>query len=183
LIIPRLVDTQVATLIAIDYDGKPQNFGGDPVTVKLIGPLGDIQQERTASNLGQQEENNSSDIMYVIDHKNGQYTIHLRSSVCGRYKRIIIIFKNKLKLINLIFIIMNMFRYRLSVHMLGRPVTFNSNTGHIEFSVIKNIDPICQYNKRPSMQQPAAIAVDPHNARVSKLRNILFVFIRCLLIE
>jgi len=50
--------------------------------------------------------------------------------------------------------------------VLGRPVACNGNTGHIDFSIIKNIDPICQYSKGPSMQQPVAIAVDHHSTRV-----------------
>lgn len=84
--IPRLVDSQVAILVAVDYDGNQRNLGGDPVTVKLIGPLEITQQERTISNLGHQHQgNNSSDCLRVVDHKNGQYTIHLRSSICGRY--------------------------------------------------------------------------------------------------
>lgn len=58
------------------------------------------------------------------------------------------------------------FRYRLHVYVLGRPVACNDNNGHIYFSIIKNIDPTCQYNRGPSMQQPVAIAVDHHNARV-----------------
>lgn len=53
--------------------------------------------------------------------------------------------------------------------MLGRPVTFNGSIGQIDIFVTKNIDPICQYNKKPSMQQPAAIAIDPHNTKVSKI--------------
>lgn len=51
--------------------------------------------------------------------------------------------------------------------MLGRPVSF-SKSRHINFSIIKNINPISQYNKRPLLQQPSAIAVDPDTARVSK---------------
>lgn len=82
--IPRLVDTQVAILIAMDYDGIQRNSGGDPVTVKLIGPLETTHQERTISNLGYQQENNSIDCMRIVDHQNGQYTIHLRYSICGR---------------------------------------------------------------------------------------------------
>lgn len=86
MLIPRLVDTWVATLIAVDYDGNRRNLGGDPVTLKLIGPLDDTQQERTANNLGHQyQENNTSDGVRIIDHKNGQYTIRLRLSICGRY--------------------------------------------------------------------------------------------------
>lgn len=55
--------------------------------------------------------------------------------------------------------------------MLGRQVALNSSSGHISFSVTKNIDPICQYNKHPSLQQPVAITVDPDTARVSKLNK------------
>lgn len=88
LVIPCLVDTQVATLTAMDYNGTRQTLGGDPVTVKLIGPLDDTlntQQERTANNLGpQQEENNINHGVRVIDNKNGQYTIRLCLSICGR---------------------------------------------------------------------------------------------------
>lgn len=51
--------------------------------------------------------------------------------------------------------------------VLGRPVTFNCNTGHVDFSITKNNDPICRYNKGPSMQQPAAIAIDPLTSKVS----------------
>lgn len=62
---------------------------------------------------------------------------------------------------------MYVFRYRLDVHMLGRPISFNSSaTGHFEFSVTKNIDPVCRYEKGPSMQQPAAVAVDSNNSQV-----------------
>lgn len=57
--------------------------------------------------------------------------------------------------------------------MLSRPVPFNGINGHIEFSVTKSIDPACQYNRRPSMQQPAAIAVDQNTSRVSKLKKYL----------
>ncbi|XP_025207500.1 uncharacterized protein LOC112603224 isoform X2 [Melanaphis sacchari] len=141
LLIPRLVDSRVATLTAFDYDGKRRNLGGDPVTLKLIGPLDDIQQERTANNLEHKYENNTSDDgVRIIDHKNGQYTIRLRLSICGRY--------------------------RLHIYVLGRPVAYNGNTGHIDFSVTKNIDPTCQYSKGPSMQQPVAIAIDHHSTRV-----------------
>lgn len=84
--IPRLVDTRVAILTAVDYDGNRRNLGGDPVTLKLIGPLDEIQQERAVNNLGHQvQENNiSDDRVRIIDHKNGQYTIRLRLSICGR---------------------------------------------------------------------------------------------------
>lgn len=86
--IPCLVDTQIATLIAMDYDGIQRTSGGDPVTVKLIGPLDDTlntQQERTTNNLGpQQQENNINHGVRVIDNKNGQYTIRLCLSICGR---------------------------------------------------------------------------------------------------
>lgn len=84
--IPRLVDTEVAILTAVDYDGDRRNLGGDPVTLKLIGPLDDTQQERAANNLENQQENNTSnDGVRIIDHKNGQYTIRLCLSICGRY--------------------------------------------------------------------------------------------------
>lgn len=83
--IPRLVDTQVAILTTVDYDGIQRNSGGDPITVKLIGPLETTQQETTITNLGYQQGNNSDDFMRVVDHQNGQYTIHLRYSICGRY--------------------------------------------------------------------------------------------------
>ncbi|CAI6353464.1 unnamed protein product [Macrosiphum euphorbiae] len=142
LLIPRLVDTQVATLTAVDYDGKRRNLGGDPVIIKLIGPLDDTQQEMAPNNLGHlhQDNNTSDDGVRIVDHKNGQYTIRLRLSNCGRYK--------------------------LLVYVLGRPVACNGNTGHIDFSIIKSIDPICQYSRGPSMQQPVAIAVDHNSARV-----------------
>jgi len=58
------------------------------------------------------------------------------------------------------------FRYQILVYVLGRPVACNRNTSHIEFSIIKSIDPICQYSKGPSMQQPVSIAVDHHSSRV-----------------
>lgn len=64
------------------------------------------------------------------------------------------------------------FRYRLHVYVLGRSVACNSSTGCIEFSVTKSIDPTCQYDRGPSMQQPVAIAVDHHSARVSNKNNI-----------
>jgi len=87
LLIPRLVDTQVATLTAVDYDGNRRNLGGDPVVIKLIGPLDDTQQEMAPNNLGHQHQDNntSDDGVRIIDHKNGQYTIRLRLSNCGRY--------------------------------------------------------------------------------------------------
>lgn len=72
--IPRLVDSHIATLTAVDYDGNRRTLGGDPVTVKLISLSDDTQQEQGSS---------TSDVR-VIDHKNGQYTIRLRSSICGR---------------------------------------------------------------------------------------------------
>lgn len=65
------------------------------------------------------------------------------------------------------------FRYRLHIYVLGRPVACNGSTGHIDFSIIKNIDPICQYSKGPSMQQPVAIAVDHHSTRVRDQKIIL----------
>jgi len=88
LLIPRLVDTLVATLTAVDYDGNRRNLGGDPVVIKLIGPLDDTQQEVTPNNSEFQhlDNNNSDDKVRIIDHKNGQYTIRLRLSICGRYK-------------------------------------------------------------------------------------------------
>lgn len=70
-----MVDTQIATLTAVDYDGNRRTLGGDPVTVKLISLSEDTQHE---------QESTTSDVC-VIDHKNGQYTIRLRSSICGRY--------------------------------------------------------------------------------------------------
>lgn len=87
MLIPRLVNTQVATLTAIDYDGNRRNLGGDPVTIKLIGPLDDPQQEMALNNLlHQHQDNNTSDNgVRIIDHKNGQYTIRLHLSNCGRY--------------------------------------------------------------------------------------------------
>jgi len=85
LTIPRLVGTLLATLTAVDFDGKKSIIGGDPVTVTLTGPLECTQQERTECNLNSQQENKSSDSLCVIDHKNGQYTIRLRLSNCGRY--------------------------------------------------------------------------------------------------
>lgn len=57
--------------------------------------------------------------------------------------------------------------------MLGRPVTFNDSTGHIDFSVTKNINPICQYKNEFPMQQPTAIVVNPHTSRVSNSNIIL----------
>lgn len=71
------------------------------------------------------------------------------------------------------------------MYVLGRPVAFNTCNGHLEFFVTKNIDPICQYNKGPSMQQPAAITISQNTAKVSKLKeyfciikdyNMLYVF-------
>lgn len=58
------------------------------------------------------------------------------------------------------------FRYQILLYVLGRPVACNCKTGRIEFTIVKSIDPICQYSKGPSMQQPVAIAVDHHSARV-----------------
>jgi len=164
-LIPRLVDTQVATLTAVDYDGKRRNLGGDPVIIKLIGPLDDTQQEMAPNNLGHlhQDNNTSDDGVRIVDHKNGQYTIRLRLSNCGRYIKIGI-FKKK-HFINLTSVFMY-FRYKLLVYVLGRPVACNGNTGHIDFSIVKSIDPICQYSRGPSMQQPVAIAVDHNSARV-----------------
>lgn len=78
-----MVDTRVAALTAVDYDGNQRTLGGDPVTVKLVGPLEDTQNERISSNLEHQEKEN--DNVHVIDHKNGKYTIRLRLSTCGRY--------------------------------------------------------------------------------------------------
>lgn len=95
LIIPCLVDTQVATLTAVDYDGKQRTSGGDPVTVQLTGPLEDTQLETVANNSGHQHGNNSSHNVCVIDHKNGQYTISLRLSICGRYFKTIIYYSQK----------------------------------------------------------------------------------------
>lgn len=158
--ISRLVDMRIALLTAVDYDGNQRTLGGDPVTVKLIGPLEETQNESVASNLGCQQKEN--DYVHVMDHKNGKYTIRLRLSTCGRYVN-----KNKLYLINQIHIIVC--RYRLNVCVLGRPVPFNGSNGHnIEFSVTKNIDPTCQYNIGPSMKQPAAIVVNQNTARVRK---------------
>lgn len=59
--------------------------------------------------------------------------------------------------------------------MLGRPVAFNTSNGHLEFFVTKNIDPISQYNKGPSMQQPAAITIDRNTAKVSKLKECFYI--------
>lgn len=59
--------------------------------------------------------------------------------------------------------------------MLGRPVAFNTCNGHLEFFVTKNIDPICQYNKGPSVQQPAAITIDRNTAKVNKLKKYFFI--------
>jgi len=82
-----LVDTLVATLTAVDLDGNRRNLGGDPVIIKLIGPLDDTQQEITPNNLGLQhlDNNTSDDRVRIVDHKNGQYSIRLRLSICGRY--------------------------------------------------------------------------------------------------
>lgn len=85
LTIPRLVGTVFATLTAVDFDGKRSVIGGDPVTVILTGPLECTQQEKTECSLNCHQENKSSDCLCVIDHKNGQYTISLRLSNCGRY--------------------------------------------------------------------------------------------------
>jgi len=76
----------------------------------------------------------------------------------------------KKKNINLTFVFM-FFRYQLLVYVLGRPVSCNGKTGNIEFSIIKSIDHICQYSRGPSMQQPVAIAVDHHSARVRCQKN------------
>lgn len=68
--------------------------------------------------------------------------------------------------------------------MLGRPVAFNTCNGHLEFFVTKNIDPICQYNKGPSMQQPAAITIDRNTAKVSKLKEYFCnerLYVTCIL--
>jgi hypothetical protein len=86
LVISRLVDTRIAVLTAVDYDGNQRTLGGDPVTVKLIGPLEDAQNERVESHLGHQQKEN--DNVRVIDHKNGKYTIRLCLSTCGRYVNI-----------------------------------------------------------------------------------------------
>lgn len=59
------------------------------------------------------------------------------------------------------------FRYQLIVYVLGRQVVLNSSSGHISFYVTKNIDPLCHYNKHPSLQQPVAITMDLDTARVS----------------
>lgn len=59
--------------------------------------------------------------------------------------------------------------------MLGRPVTFNGSIGHINFSVTKNINPICQYNNEFSMQQPTAIVINSHTSRVSKSNIFLMI--------
>lgn len=82
--IPRLVDKQIAILTAMDFDRKRRPLGGDPVTVKLIGPLGNVQTDRLLSNLGHQDTG-SSDGVHIIDTKNGQYIIRLHISICGRY--------------------------------------------------------------------------------------------------
>lgn len=89
LVVPRLVDTLLATLTAIDYDGKLRTLGGDPVTVTLTGPLDEgTQQERIASSFDHQRDiNSSSDSVCVIDHKNGQYMIRSRLPHCGRYSK------------------------------------------------------------------------------------------------
>lgn len=89
LVVPRLVDTLLATLTAIDYDGKLRTLGGDPVTVTLTGPLDEgIQQERIASSFDNHRDiNSSSDSVCVIDHKNGQYMIRSRLPHCGRYSK------------------------------------------------------------------------------------------------
>lgn len=86
-LIPRLVDTLVATLTAVDYDGNRRNLGGDPVGIKLIGPLDDTQQEVNPNYLQLQNPDtvSSDDKVRIIDNKNGQYTIRLSLSVCGRY--------------------------------------------------------------------------------------------------
>lgn len=52
--------------------------------------------------------------------------------------------------------------------MLGRPIAFSNSSEHIEFSVTKNINPICQYNNEPTMLQPASITLDSDNSKVSK---------------
>lgn len=84
--IPRLVNTRIATLTAVDYDGNRRTLGGDPVSVQLIGPLEDTQ-ERNSRNLGgcQRQGNTNHDGVHVIDHDNGQYSICLRLTLCGRY--------------------------------------------------------------------------------------------------
>lgn len=84
LVFPRLVDKQIAILTAMDFDKKRRLLGGDPVIVKLIGPLCNIQTDRSISNLGHQD-NVTSDGVHIIDTKNGQYIIRLHISICGRY--------------------------------------------------------------------------------------------------
>lgn len=76
-----MVDTQIAILTAIDHDGNKRNLGGDPVSVKLIGPF---DNEEETNNLNCQEQSND-DYVRVIDHKNGLYTIRLVLLYCGRY--------------------------------------------------------------------------------------------------
>jgi len=88
LVLPRLVDVQIATLTAVDYDGNRRTLGGDPVTVKLIGPLEETQHNisNTVSNhLERRDMYTTDDCIRVLDKKNGQYIIRLCSSACGRY--------------------------------------------------------------------------------------------------
>lgn len=80
-----MVDTQIAILTAVDFDGNRRNLGGDPVTIKLIGPLEETQEGTSTNVDNEQQRNNSNDGTRISDHKNGQYTIHLCLSVCGRY--------------------------------------------------------------------------------------------------
>lgn len=61
--------------------------------------------------------------------------------------------------------------------MLGRPIAFSKISEHIEFSVTKNINPICQYNNKPAMLQPTSITLNSDNSRVSK--KFLFIFHIC----
>jgi len=152
LVIPRLVDVQIAVLTAVDYSGNKRTLGGDPVTVKLIGPLVEAESNVISTVCDnpqyQQPEITIGECVRVIDKKNGEYVIRLRSSVCGRY--------------------------RLCVYILGRPVSCNGTTGgHINFSVTNNIDPMYQYKNGPLLKQPAAIVVDSNSAKVHEKENFL----------
>lgn len=66
-------------------------------------------------------------------------------------------------------IIVCVFRYRLHIYILGRPVLCKGVAEHINFSVTKNIDPMYQYKKGPLLKQPAAIVVDSNFAKVHKI--------------
>lgn len=87
LVIPRLVDVQIAVLTAVDYDGNKRTLGGDPVTVKLEEAQSNLISTVCNNSQYQQPEMTTSDCIRVIDKKNGQYVIRVRLSICCRYTK------------------------------------------------------------------------------------------------